>query len=1010
LSTTSALAAPPLPPGPATSLTNAFQTSSANFAQALLCPVGKKVKQVSSTIPGVATLTDQLANVLCALSELGYAYRTTYLPASGQPVVRYFRAVAGVPIGMDVDGDGRIDFTGQLSPTLVVPGAQLSITRTTSFPASARVRVEAVLLDPASTTTFVGVGEDGSAAGTAKIWRLRVGAFLSSGSSVDLQLALQCTTPPTSIASLGEAFFGSNPDAPSSIDAGTLGFANPVPSTFTTRLRIGPTSQEVTATASVRSTLTAHAAAITSTEEKDVDVIVNQIPTTMDVMHQSSSGHDVETYTASSPIAHLTGMYHDRAGSTLLTAAQLDVTSLPSKLTVDQDDAKTILSVPSGVIGAVEARYATGQDVPASPPGVTPYVSLHRYASGHLTAGLRLGSISSVSFDGSGPYVGDIVFGTAPGLIPLSFVDDVSGISATGHLSNLPAHVTVGIDLPNGQIVFNGHGTGISELAISATDSHQPFFAKATRLDVTLDGLPPVVTVDVKQDTNAVTYVGSAPIGSVSLLASDGTGPPTATGDYASFEWTPTLWRAFLQIDGVTKFGFSPSPISGTIQTNSAQVMTLYATLQDATNDMTFTGSITKLPSQIDFSIVNQSDGSQVIDYNSHGQAIDSITVDATGLPIQFGADTLHAEIDHLPSHLTATIPAPYGTAVFDPHGDTIGRVLVEYFPHALGPHNPIANQQMLFADLTTGQFTADIKSIGYNSFYTSSPAVELQYDISSEPLEVYLGLNDGTYVDFQITNPEPASIVGSTEDRTSLDYTVNPNSPNYSGDGSINGLSIMTDVGGAWLNADLNNIAPHVHICLAGDNFNCDPNWVPQDIINPNPNFGLTPSFAFQLYPTDLAGHDWPTRMTLNVLYCPSEADAQVCGNPDAKKDRLSIDNLQFGTLDAGFGNHSDDCGDTSIYCGRAFVWFNTDGTHITGDAKFYEGGDDPDSPTIEYSAADPGNYLSAHDWFFYDSYDVPNEDRSSTGTLNCIGSPKLQLSVADFGFDLLKGDLGVC
>jgi hypothetical protein len=886
-----------------------------------------------------------------------------------------------------------------------VPGAELTVTRGT-MPATARVKIEAVLLDPGDATTFVGIGEDGSAVGTAKSWRTSIGAFLTFGRAVDLQLSLVTQQPPATLAALGEVLFGSNPDAPTGVDLGSMSFSA-VPANFTTRLRIGPSSQAGTVTSTLSSVVTVHVADISSGEEKDFDVTVDKLPTRVDVLHQVVNGHDVATYDADATVAKLTGAYHDYAGGGIVTAAQVDVTTLPARLTVDNAGEVTAVSVPSGVIGALEVRYATGQDVPASPAGTDPYVSIHRYDTSHLTAGLRLDNIASASFDGTGPYVGDIVFGTAPSFIPISVVDDVTGVTATGHLSNLPAHVTVTVDLANGQLVYDGHGEGIKEIAISATDSRQPFFAKATRLDVTVDGLPAAITVDFKQDTGSVTITPSAPIGAVSLLASDGAPAPVVTGDYASYEQTPTLWRAFVQMVGITKLSFTPSPLSGTIETSSPQLMTLFGELATTGNDVTLHGSIDKLPSHIDFALTPQTDGSQVLDYNSHGEVVDTITIDGSGFNGPYGADTLHAEVDHLPSHLTATLPAPYGTAVFDPHGDTVGRVLVQAYPHTRGPKKSQGTDQTVYADTDTGQLTIDIHHIGYNSFYTgpSATAVELTYDIGSDPLDVHIGGN-GAYFNATVSNPEPASIIGFAGGDTRLDYTVNDKSPNYSGDGSINELTVETN-GAGYLDVALQHIAPHIHFCIGGS-FSCIPNWVPPSVVN-DTVFGVPPSFGLQVQPTDLSGNDWPTRILVNGTFCLSQSDPS-CEDPTQKKERITISNLQFGTVEAGFGNTTDDCGDSSALCGRAFGYFNTDDTHITGDVKYYQNGDNGDSPFVEYRADDPANYITATNFFLYDSYDVPSNDPHPSGRFHCGGKPNLNVTFADTTFDFLSGDLGVC
>jgi uncharacterized membrane protein len=1170
--------ATPALPGPATSLSDAFSKSAPAFAQALLCPTANTVKTVTSTVPGVNTLTDQLANLLCAIGVVGYAYRTTYYPPAGPPQVRYYHALAGVPALLDVDGNGLPDFTGLVSTALTIPGIQLGITRI-GIAESARVKVEAVFMDPFDPMTWVGVGEDGSLTGTAKYWRTAIGAFLSSGTSVDLELSLFAQYAPPSLAAMGEAFFGGNPDAPTSIDAGTMSFA-PVPVNFSTRLRIGPSSQQANITSTIPTTLSAHVQAIKPGNEKDVDVLIDQLPTSVEITHQTTNGHEIVNYSANAAIAHVLGAYHELAGTSILTAAQLDISDLPSALTFDQFDGKTVVNVPSGSIGLVEARYATGQDVPASPAGTSPYVAFHRFSSSRLTAGLRFANLKSVSFDQTGPYVGDVVFSTAPGFIPLSFVDDVSGITATGHLSNLPAHITVTIDLANGKVVFDGHGTGIHEIAVSATKNAGTFFTRASRIDLTIVDLPALDTINFKPDGTSASFTPSAPIGSVSLLASDGTGAPAVSGDYASYEDTPSLYRIYLQMLSIAGFSFATSPtltatlktgtslpmtlfahvadaalthdlmfngtiknlpttitvtadldngqliynasdtideihvtatdslanffaranrldldikglpltntitfkpsgqqvnftpsapidsvsllasdgsnapsvtgdyasyedtpslyriylqmvgisglsfsappdgaLSATIKTNSPQVMNLFAHVAGVGYDITATGSIDKLPSWIDFSVADGSGGSKVIDYNTHGQVIDHITLDASGLPLPFNANTAHVQIDHIPSHLTVTIPASGGTAVFDPHGDHINRVLVQAYPQANGPHNSVAGHQTAYANLNTGQFTADIQNIGLTKFSTGTSGINIQYDISSAPLDFRFTTEDGTqYFGGQISNPEPATITVDTSNRTEINYQVNPSSSNFTGNGEINEIDVETNLAG-YLDVALQHIAPKLHICFdSGGSKPCKPGFVPQssfqDSDGDNHNMPAA-LFDFQLVPTALNGSAWPTRFQLDGTYCFSETDAATCLDSGQKKERIVINDLEFGKIAAGAGYTEDGC--TLCTAGRVYGYFDTDNTNISGDVKYFKDGDD--GPFVHYHTDTASDGIAAQNLFLFVDFCIVCVDETNVllitgGSFTCNGDPHMDIDIPVFDdIDVLSGSfISIC
>jgi len=1026
-----ATAVTPAPPGSATSLNDGFQRSPAAFLQALLCPVGRVVQYATSTIPGVNVLTNDLANILCALKVLGYVYKTTYIPPTGPPIVRYYRALVGVPAALDVDGNGVADFSAIVAPTLTIPGLQLTIDRG-DLPTGAKVSIEAFFLDPTSGTTYVGLGEDGTTAGTPHGYSALVGAYLSSGSSVDVQVSLKTNTPPATLNTVADVLFGSNPDVPNSFIHGALGFA-PVPTNFTTRLRIGPSSQEVTITSTVATKLTGHVNVVKPNDEKDVDVTVDKFSTSTDVFHQTlSNGHENTTYTAHNVVTHINGTYHDLdttgGGAVVKVAAAIDITSLPSKLILDQFGGKTSLTLVSGVIGAVEARFSTHQDLPASPSGTAPYIAFHRYNSSQLTAGIRLANIAGASFDSSGPYVGDITFSPAPGYIQITAQDDVTGVKATGHFSNLPAHITVTVDTDNGVVTYNGHGTGIHEINIDATKP-TPFFARATRLALTIDEVPALVTVDFKQNNGTVSFLPSAPIGSVSLLASDGSDAPTGvTGDYASYDDTPALWRAFAQISSIGALSFTPSPLSGTIKSGSPQLMTVVGHVQNGSSTIDVTGSIDKIPSWIDFSKVDNIDGSSTIDYNSHGQVVDTITLDAKGLPLPFGADSAHVEIDHLPSHMTGVIPAAGGDAIFDPHGDHIGRVLVQVFPHNLTPIHSIAGHQTADADLVDGLFTVDIQKIGYTRIHTGTDNIYAHWDISSAPLDVEFDAPDNqTFFKATISNPEPATIQQIAGDGIKIDYkadnsTAGQPGSNFTGDWSIDSIHVETNVTGGYMELTLQHIAPQVIICFDGNSVLCEPGWVDTQSdhhvsTDTSDASNIPPAFGFQLLPETLSGDPYPVTMQLDGSVCLDDP-TQGCDNANDKNNRIDISNFQFSTVEAGFGNRDASCPHSYDWkCGNIFAYFNTGGVPLTGLVQYYRSGDDFDDPILTYSA-DSTNNIVATDYYNHLYYNVVEAELDShpSGDFHCNGSPHLTLDLGDvdlglgtvdFAFDLLSGIL---
>ena len=605
--------------GPASSLDSAFSTSPTALVNALACPAVTAAATTTSDIPGVGVVTDQLKNVVCALNILGYAYRTTYIPANGQPVVRYTRAIALVPTLLDVDGNLLPDFSANVTPSLALNGLTLSINRLL-FPATAKVKIEAVLLNPLQPDTYLGLGEDGTAMGTASSWSALVTFFGLSSTTTDLGLSLRANNPPAKLGVIGEIFSGENADQPVKVDAASMlfsPFSNP-----TTRVRLSAGRQQAIVTNAAPTKLEAHVDVIRPGNHKAIDATADKLPATVDLVHSTQGSNENVTYAAGAPITSLNVHYREREGSSIKTAARLDATNVPAHLTYDQKDAVTTIAAPSGSFGSIEARFANGRDVPDPGAGDGPYASFHRESATKLTGGLRLKNLKSVAIDQSGPYAGRLIFAAPLGPLAFSAKDDVKGLTLTGGLSDLPLDTEVVVDPDNGAVVFNGHGQGISQIVLKATKT-TPFFPKVKRIDATVTGIPALETINFKQQDGSVKVAASDPPQTISLLASDGADAPDVQGSYAWFEDTTTRYRAFVRLSGLKAIAFSPEPVGGSIDTAAPQVLNLHAEKGGVTVD----GFIDKLPSHVEFTVP----GDRV--HIENNGAIDHLKLQAKGLP-----------------------------------------------------------------------------------------------------------------------------------------------------------------------------------------------------------------------------------------------------------------------------------------------------------------------------------------------------------------------------------------
>jgi hypothetical protein len=997
------------PPNPNDGLDGAFAGSPLTLLQGVLCPVISTVSGVTSPIPGVGTLIDQLPSVLCAINIAGYVYRTTYLPQNGPPVVRYTKAVAGVPTLIDVDGTGLPDFTGTLGVNFLGPGITLTIARSPFFAASNRVIVEAVAIDPATPDTYIGFGEDGSAVGTAKNWKTLLSVAGLSSSTADIGLSVETIAPPSSLAILGELFSGPDPDAPVKTYRGTVGFT-PVPASFNTRIRAGDSRQEVIVT-SPPTKLTAKVAVLTPNRAQNIDLTADQLPSTVDIVHTTEGSTEAVTYDATGSIAKLNAAYHDTVNGNIATAAALDAWGVPAHIKYEQTDETTTVGATSGKFDRIQARFAQGSDVEALDPSTSPFARLHRTTSSKFTAALQLNDLKSVTINQGKPYGGELVFATAPGLFPFTADDDTTSTHLEGSLSNLPLDTTVSVDLDNGEVTFNGHGTGIDKITVKATQP-VPFFTRVTRLEATLENLPALETINFEQVNGKMTASASEPLGTITLLASDGTGAPAISGSAASYDDTPSLYRAFLRLSGLKSVSFQGDPVIGDLQTAQSQ----FFTVKGNTSGLTFDGTIQNLPAHMTFAMKPGAGGSKIVDFDSHGESITKITANGTGLPAPAGMPNFEAIVENLPSHLTLTLPAGDGNVVFNAHGDHIGRVYAQAWG---GTKASIpANQQKL--EYVDGQHVAaNLLAIGNAEVSTTASPFRIKYDIAAQPLDFLVQVPD---VDLtgSIVNPQPATVKFQPFDKDTdgeggvkVNYNVDPF--NHTGDGSIDHITVTATIGSAYIHANVANIPANLDICLqTEDGTLCKPSWTP----GVEGYTVVPPSFAMHFFPTNLSGNVPASPVVVNGRVCPETPDANDCNNAGQSTPHLTIDDLKFKTVEAAFGSHDEGC---DVACGTVWAEASTfgpgspsEGDHINGRVRYWDGEDNGDTSLIDLDLTPDASFLALNKLFFFLHYDAISLDPlsyASSGTFTCGDDPNLTIGLNNLPDpDILNGLFGVC
>ena len=594
-----------------------------------------------------------------------YAYRTIYTPTTGTPVTRYTEAVLGTATPINVTGSGGTQFTGTISPASAISptGVSLKIQRAASMPATDKVSIEAVLLDPASASTYFGFGEDGSAAGTAATWRASVSLLSLSSSSIDFGLSpVKATTPPASLAVLAELFAGTNPDSPTAASRGNVAFA-PVPSTagVTVTLAAGSVEAKLTNGSSTPSVVTADVTSFDAVSSQHFRSTINALASSVDLKYTTSSGVQTVTYTAAAGAKQLKVSYQRQVGGVLTTAAAVVANNVPTGLTFTAQHTAPEFAVTTtgGAIGSMQARFGAGTNLPASPSGSGAYLAFTKTAT-TATVGARLSNLTALTLDADQPFSVNLHMTTALASLALSSSDTTTGLAWNGTVTSLPAHSSVVADLTTSSsvavVTLNGYGTGFGKLQVDATKT-APFFGRVTRVDTTATGIPPKVTFGFSKSAASLTASSSAPLGNLSLLLSDGSAAPTVSGPMLDYVNTTGRFVAYANLnafDDVVYGSSAATPLSASVNTNTIQTLALSA---DTTNGV-FTGSVNQLPQTAAFALTLDSAGDQVLTVNDSAPVL-SITLAGNTVPLPVPATNLAFTLSRVPTKLTLALPGP---------------------------------------------------------------------------------------------------------------------------------------------------------------------------------------------------------------------------------------------------------------------------------------------------------------------------------------------------------------
>jgi hypothetical protein len=604
-----------------------------------------------------------------------YAYRTIYTPTSGPPVVEFTEAVLGSPTPINVTGSGGAQFTGSITPTTASTpaGITLTIQRVATMPAGDKVSIEAILLVPGSPETYLGFGEDGSSAGTAQTWSATVGVASYSASSVELGLSpVAATAPPASLGVLGELFSGPHPGAPTNLSRGDVSF-DPVPPTVSTTITLEPSKLQValTGSSSSPSFVTALVTARSPGQVQLVETRIGKLAASAALGFDTTGGEQALSYTGSAPLRRFDLSYHRFDGGVLLDASAIAASAVPTGMSVTEQSAAPQLAFTAtgGAVGSLQLRYSHGASLPPVPSGTGNYVSSQRSAS-TSRLGARLSGLLSLVLGTGQPFSLDLQTSTPLPSVALVSEDSTDGLTLRSALIGLPAHTTISLDLTTspkaGLLAFDGHGSGIGKFLLDATQTPS-FYGRVTTMQAAVTAIPATETLGFSKTESSFIADASVPLGVLSLLLSDGEGPPGVTGSAIDYLDSAKHFRAYLSLLGFSSVvlgSTSGTPIAAHVATSETQDLALRAQSAEGT----FTGSIDQLPTALDFALTLDTLGDQVFTMGCSAP-VASVSLEGSGVKLPVPARNLALDLSHVPTKLLLALPGPGRGASFGANG-----------------------------------------------------------------------------------------------------------------------------------------------------------------------------------------------------------------------------------------------------------------------------------------------------------------------------------------------------
>ncbi|WP_205695948.1 hypothetical protein [Conexibacter sp. SYSU D00693] len=616
--------------------------------QGVTCKPLTEVTQLAATL-GLNPITDGITSLACNAQVLEYRFVTKFKKADGTMLERSQIATLGVPTLLNVDEDSAADMIGTLTLTSLNT-VGLVVERFPGETAQLPVSVEAVLRDPTGSLLgrqFLAFGYDARDDRAPGRFTFATPIDTVLKPKPEFRFNLSQTTRGERIALIGSIFDGSvtqriNP-AEVKVDY------RKSPDTATITAAVGDeVKAALTTNRPGQTTISGRIVAATSEDRFNVDV--QDMPSSLSLAAKTSGQLDV-TYAAAARVAKLRGTIERRGAQgptqALLQKVLLELDDVPTGLRAQQSGGGGSVSTTGGPVGRTKIGIANGEPKFLTDPT---YVLLDD--DGTLdSVSAQLNGVERATFT-----AGDAIAVSAKlAAGPLRARLVQPGQTLEAKVTDLPSQFDIGID-PEGRVLdYNGYGSGISKITV-AGDSTTPFFARATKLRGTIEGIPATLNaaLDTSSGRTGVVVNGGGAIGKVELVASNGAeGLPAGTGQGVVYrDVSNGEFRLAARINQLKKLSVATADALSLEAKTAGGPFSVDA----RTDDLEATGNVLDLPADTTLGF-DQDDARLTFegkDAAGQPKGIAKLTLDARSLngALVGRADRVNANVEGIPASL----------------------------------------------------------------------------------------------------------------------------------------------------------------------------------------------------------------------------------------------------------------------------------------------------------------------------------------------------------------------